>query len=164
MIGGLIISLRCHHLTKRLTIKMRLLFFMPACLLLMSSCSSKHILRLYPEPPLKSSDTARLHLFAGEGRYSASTECMLHLSINEFDGKTPDESYKTLEFLPGAHTVTVDFQPFMSGGIREIHFDAQAGGDYIFGCGMDYTLGEWTAEVLDRVTGEKVSSTNKRIK
>jgi hypothetical protein len=89
---------------------------------------------------------------------------MLNLIIKEFDGETPGESYKTLEFLPGAHSVTVDFQPFMSGGIREIHFDAQAGGDYIFGCGMDYKLGEWTAEVLDRVTGEKVSSSDKRIK
>ena len=86
---------------------------------------------------------------------------MLKLTIKAFDGKKPGDAYETLEFLPGAHTVTVDFQPFITGGIREIHFDAKAGGEYIFGCGMDYTLGEWTTDVLDRATGEKVSSLDK---
>ena len=132
--------------------------------MVMSSCSSSNILRLYLEPPLLSSETARLHLYAGQSRYSASSECVLKLSIKAFDGKEPADSYKTLEFLPGPHTVTVDFQPFMTGGIREIHFDAQAGGEYIFGCGMNYSLGEWTAEVLDRVTGAKVSSSDKKNK
>ena len=144
--------------------KMRFLLFTTLCVMVMSSCSSSNILRLYPEPPLLSSETARLHLFAGQSRYSASSECVLKLSIKAFDGKKPTDSYKTLEFLPGPHTVTVDFQPLMTGGIREIHFDAQAGGEYIFGCGMNYSLGEWTAEVLDRVTGAKVSSRDKKIK
>lgn len=144
------------------TKKMRLLFFTTLCFMIMSSCSSSNILRLYPEPPLSSSETARLHLTAGESRYSASRKCMLTLAIKEFDGKKPEESYEALEFLPGAHSVTVDFQPFMTGGIIDIQFDAQAGGEYIFGCGMNYTSGEWTAEVLDRVTGEKVSSSEKK--
>jgi hypothetical protein len=142
--------------------KMRFLLFTTLSFMLMSSCSSSNILRLYPEPPLLSSETARLHLFAGESRYRSSSECVLKLIIKEFDGKKPGDPYETLEFLPGAHTVTVDFQPFMTGGIREIHFDAKAGGEYIFGCGMNYSLGEWTADVLDRATGAKVSSRDKK--
>jgi len=141
--------------------RMRFLFFTTLAVMVMSSCSSSKILRLYPEPPLQSSETARLHLFAGESRYRSSSECALKLALQEFDGTKPSDSHETLEFLPGPHTVTVDFQPFMTGGIREIHFDAKAGGDYIFGCGMDYSLGEWTAEVLDRETGAKVSSRDK---
>ena len=125
--------------------------------MLINSCSSSNIQRLYPEPPLLTSETARLHLLSGESRYSASSECMVRLTIKAFDGKKPGDPLKTLEFLPGAHSVTVDFQPFMTGGIREIHFDAKAGGEYIFGCGMNYALGEWTADVLDRATGAKVS-------
>ena len=134
------------------------------CCLLINSCTSSQILRLYPEPPLLSSETARLHLFAGESRYRSSSACVLKLTVKEFDGEKPSGSYETLEFLPGPHSVTVDFQPFMTGGIIEIHFDAQAGGEYIFGCGMDYRLGEWTAEVLDGITGEKVSSGDKKNK
>jgi hypothetical protein len=144
--------------------KMRFLFFTTLGVVVISSCSSSNILRLYPEPPLLSSETARLHLFDGESRYRTSSECVLKLAIQEFDGKKPSDGYETLEFLPGPHSVTVDFQPFMTGGIRVIHFDTKAGGEYIFGCGMDYSLGEWTAEVLDRVTGDKVSSRDKKNK
>ena len=143
---------------------MKVLLFTALCSVLMSSCTSSKILRLYPEPPLVSSETARLHLFAGESRYRSSNGCVLKFTIKEFDGEKPGGSYETLEFLPGPHTVTVDFQPFMTGGIIEMHFDAQAGSEYIFGCGMDYRLGEWTADVLDGVTGEKVSSRDKKNK
>ena len=140
---------------------MRLLCFTTLGVIAIGSCSSSNILRLYPGPPLLSSETARLHLFDGESPYRSSSACVLQLAVQAFDDKKPSESSKALEFLPGLHTVTVDFQPFMTGGIREIHFDAQAGGDYIFGCGMDYSLGEWTAEVLDRVTGARVSFRDK---
>ena len=143
---------------------MGFLFFTIVCLTVMSSCSSSDILRLYPEPPLRSSETARLHLFDGESRYRTSRECVVTLILKEFDGETPADNYKTLEFLPGAHSVTIDFQPFMTGGIREIHFDAKAGGEYIFGCGMNYALGEWTADVLDRATGAKVSFSDRENK
>jgi hypothetical protein len=142
--------------------EMRFLLFTTLSFMVMSSCSSSNILRLYPEPPLLSSETARLHLFDGESRYRNSSECALKLTIKEFDGKKPTNSYETLEFLPGSHSVTVDFQPFMTGGIREMHFDAKAGGEYIFGCGMNYRLGEWTTDVLDRATGAKVSSRDKK--
>ena len=144
-----------------ITKSMGFLFFTTVCFAVMSSCSSSDILRLYPDPPLRSSETARLHLFDGESHYRTSSECVLVLKLKEFDGKTPADPHKTLEFLPGPHSVTIDFQPFMTGGIREIHFNAKAGGEYIFGCGMNYKRGEWTADVLDRATGEKVSSSDK---
>lgn len=137
--------------------KIRYLFFTTVWFLAMSSCSSSKVLRLYPEPPLPSSETARLHLFAGESRHRSSNKCILRVVVKEFDGKSPGDSHETIEFLSGPHSVTVDFKPHMSGGIQEISFDAQAGGDYIFGCGMNYSLGEWRVEVLDRATGEKVS-------
>jgi len=146
------------------TKKMRFLLVPTLWFMVMSSCSSSDILRLYPEPPLLSSETARLHLSYEESHYHTSRECVLTLILKEFDGKAPEDPYKTLEFLPGPHSVTIDFQPFMTGGIREIHFNAQAGGEYVFGCGMNYKQGEWTTEILDRATGEKVSSSDKRIK
>ena len=96
--------------------------------------------------------------------FCVNSNDLLVNKIQQCIGKKPSDGYETLEFLPGPHSVTVDFQPFMTGGIRVIHFDTKAGGEYIFGCGMDYSLGEWTAEVLDRVTGAKVSSRDKKNK
>jgi hypothetical protein len=144
---------------------MRFLFFTTICFVVIISCSSSKILRLYPEPPLLSSETARLHRIAGEYRYRSSSKCIFKLRIKGFDGKEPSGSDETLEFLPGSQSVTVDFPGFMTGGLEridpkhpiEIHFDAKAGGEYILGCGTNYRSGEWTAGVHDMVTGAKVS-------
>ena len=142
---------------------MKLLCFATICFIVISSCTSSKLLRTYPGDSSPPSETARLHRFAGESRDHSSGHCFLKLRIKEFDGKKPGGSYETLEFFPGAHTVTVDFQPIYRFGQQiypqypiTINFAAEEGGEYIFSCGMRRS-GKWTAEILDKATQVKVS-------
>ena len=127
---------------------------------LLSACASTKM-QLYSGKSLPASETARLHRFAGERRDQASDQCLLIIRIKEFDFVKPSVSYETLEFLPGSHAVSVDFQPLDEGvspmSPTTIRFDAEAGGEYAFGCGVNYRSKEWWVWVIEQITGERVS-------
>jgi hypothetical protein len=142
--------------------EMRYLFFLIPIFIVIDSCSTAEVLKLYPEQSLLPSEPARLYGFTEEGRANTSQDCFLTLIIKEFDGNRLDDSFDILEILPGLHTMKVAFKPFDRWGSTwfpqsylTIHFNAMEGGEYVFGCHFDLS-GEWSAWVIDRYTGEIV--------
>jgi hypothetical protein len=143
---------------KRIYYAVLILVIFPAFLL--SSCASSKMQRLYSGESLPTSETARLHRFDGGRRDQSSNQCFLKIRIRELDGKTLTRSSDTLEFLPGSHSVAVDFQ-YLSEGVSPIststiHFDAEAGGEYIFGCNLNTYSRQWSVWVVDSFTGKNV--------
>ena len=131
--------------------KIRFLFFITICFIMISSCAS-NVIQMYSGERLSSSETARLQRYASDQPYKN-----VKIIIFEFDGKKFSDTPNTIEFLPGSHTISFDFEVDGNSRIvyrsppRRIRFTAEAGGEYAFGYPSSERRGFW---IYDINTGE----------
>ena len=128
----------------------RFLFSITICFIVISSCAS-NLKQMYSGERLPSSESARLHRYPSDQPYKN-----VKIIIIAFDGKKFSGTPKMIEFLPGSHTISFDFEvdginrrPYNPP--RLIHFTAEAGGEYAFGYPSSERRGFW---IYDINTGE----------